>query len=82
VSEKRKGVPNRLRGFTQDELDAVDARGKAMEDEEWAERLLEYETSPAQREWEGHDDGCESEFISEAGQYSPCRCAERAEETP
>lgn len=46
---------------------------------EKAERIREYERSPEQREWEGHDEGCEAEFITEAGQWSPCRCAERAE---
>jgi hypothetical protein len=30
--------------------------------------------------WRNHDESCESEFIAEAGQYSPCRCKERAEE--
>ena len=46
---------------------------------ERAARIREYETSPEQRDWEGHDDDCEAEFISEAGKWSPCRCAEFAD---
>lgn len=63
------------------ECDRAYFEGTAMGLAEQAERVREYETSAAQREWEGHDNGCESEFITEAGMYSPCRCAERAEES-
>lgn len=33
-----------------------------------------------QREWEGHDERCESELIPEAGMWSTCRCKERQDE--
>jgi hypothetical protein len=58
------------------ECDRAYLIGVGIEERAKADRIREYETSPAQREWEGHDAGCESEFISEAGLWSPCRCGE------
>lgn len=62
------------------ELDRAYLHGMALEDAAKTERIREAEDSPAQREWEGHDDACESEFITEAGMYSPCQCKDRADE--
>lgn len=58
------------------ECNAAYADGKAIEAAEKAARIKEYESSPEQRDWD-HDDMCESEFITEAGMYSPCQCKDR-----
>lgn len=61
---------------TDEECDEALLEGIAEEEREKAARLREYETSPEQRDWD-HDGMCESEFITEAGMYSPCQCKER-----
>ncbi len=59
------------------ECDRAYLEGTALDEAEKAERIRWAENSPEQREFEGHDDGCESEFITEAGMWSPCQCGDR-----
>lgn len=59
------------------DCDRAFVEGTALDAAERAARIEEYETSQEQREWEGHDDDCEAEFISEAGHWSYCECESR-----
>ena len=52
----------------------------AYREETARDEAAKAETSPEQREYEGHDALCEAEFIHGPMAWTPCRCAERAEE--
>lgn len=77
-AEAMEPMRRRTRGkpLTDEECDAAFVDGKEEIESDKQARIREYETSPEQREFEGHDNDCEAEFITEAGQWSPCHCGD------